>query len=276
MTMKMNANMVHGASLASTSRRAELLYRIGYCCHGFIHVVIGFLALTLALGEGGELTGPKGALAAISRQPFGKFMLLVLGLGMLGYVAWRFAQAFGNLDHERKDWKGTAKRIGQAVSGVIYLTFAFIALRGFATGHMASSNESSLSADILGLPGGSWLLIAIGVAVAVTGIQQIIKGIRETFMAEVDQRQMSAKESKLLRTSGKIGLPARGVVLCIVGYLFMKTGWQHQPRETGTKGALETLMGEPYGITVLAIIAIGFIAYGVHCFIASRYRHFVA
>jgi hypothetical protein len=273
--MKMSSHIAGEAASATQSHRAELLYRVGFSCHGFVHLVIGCLALSLALGEGGALIGPKGALGTIGRQPFGAFMLLILGLGMLGYVAWRFAQAFGNLDHERPSGKSVVKRIGQAASGFIYLSFAWLALRAVFTGAVVKDNESSLSAKVLDLPGGSYILIAIGIVVAVTGLQQIAAGIRERFMTEVDQRAMSARESAVLRMAGKFGLPARGVVLGIIGYLLAKTGWHHRPRNTGTKGALETLMGEPYGTTVLALIAIGFIAYAVYCFIASRYRHFV-
>lgn len=269
------SNLQYNAAGAATSRSAEILYRIGYACHGVVHLIIGYLALALALGEGGRVTGPKGALATIGQQPFGKFMLLVLGLGMLGYVAWRFAQAFGNLDHEEKSWKSVAKRIGQAASGVIYLSFAYFAIRAFFTGAIGSDGGSSISAQILNYPGGSTILMAIGLVVAVTGIQQIYKGFTEKFLKETQQDAMTPEEEKVLRYSGKIGLPARGVTLVIVGYLLIRTGVEHRPRETGTKGALQLLMEQPYGGTVLAVVAAGFIAYAVYCFLAARHQRFV-
>ncbi len=73
------------------SQSLDLLARLGFAGKGCLYGVIGLLAFLAAIGEGGRITGADGALRAILSQPFGHALLLVLGIGMFGYAAWRMA-----------------------------------------------------------------------------------------------------------------------------------------------------------------------------------------
>ena len=55
----------------------EKLARFGYAAKGVVYAVIGILALQLASGQGGEATGPEGALSTIGQQPFGRTPLAI-------------------------------------------------------------------------------------------------------------------------------------------------------------------------------------------------------
>src|SRR5438105_15640154 len=67
--------------------------RIGYAAHGVVYALIGILALQAAFGIGGDVTDVEGALVRIIAAPFGRFLLRVVALGLVGYAAWRFVQA---------------------------------------------------------------------------------------------------------------------------------------------------------------------------------------
>src|SRR5262249_52871802 len=68
----------------------ELLARLGYAAKGLIYVIIGVLAVRVAIGDGGKTTDNRGALQAIYHQPFGQFLLGVVVVGLIGYALWCF------------------------------------------------------------------------------------------------------------------------------------------------------------------------------------------
>src|SRR3954447_9044474 len=88
------------ASLASGSVKAEAetwavrLGRLGFAARGFVYIMLGVLATRAAFGVGGKVTDKQGAVQEMEKLPFGTFVLWVVGIGLLGYIGWRFAQAF--------------------------------------------------------------------------------------------------------------------------------------------------------------------------------------
>ena len=91
--------------------------RIGYVTKGVVYVLIGTLALAVALRSGGETTDSEGALAAVLSKRYGAFLTAVIGCGLSSYALWRFIQ--GVLDTEKKgsDLKGIFIRLGYCSSG---------------------------------------------------------------------------------------------------------------------------------------------------------------
>jgi hypothetical protein len=67
----------------------------------------------------------KGVLVAIYVQPFGKFLLIVMGVGLAAYALWCAVRAVLNVEHVKDDAKGIAQRLGY---GAVFLTYAGLAL----------------------------------------------------------------------------------------------------------------------------------------------------
>ena len=85
----------------------------------------------------------KGALQAIASKPGGSVVLWLMVLGFLAYAAWRFSEAaFGRRD-ETDEKKRTAKRLGSAANGAIYLSFAVLAFRTVTSGPLAAAVRTS-------------------------------------------------------------------------------------------------------------------------------------
>jgi hypothetical protein len=106
-----------------------LLARAGFAAKGIVYVVIGALAARAAFGSGGETTDQRGALRAIAEGPFGKLALLIIGVGLLGYMAWRLAAAATDAEGEGDDPTSVAKRLGQAARGLAYGALGVAAIR---------------------------------------------------------------------------------------------------------------------------------------------------
>ncbi|HLZ63416.1 MAG TPA: DUF1206 domain-containing protein, partial [Ktedonosporobacter sp.] len=74
----------------ATSTWMSRLARFGYATKGVVYLIIGGLAVQLAIGHGGSATDQHGALQTIYDQPFGKFLLAIVALGLLGFALWCF------------------------------------------------------------------------------------------------------------------------------------------------------------------------------------------
>jgi hypothetical protein len=71
--------------------------------------MIGARAVRAAAGPH-QPTDPRGALRTVVRQDFGELLLAALGVGLMAYAVWRFAQAWWDLDHKGRSPTGLAVR----------------------------------------------------------------------------------------------------------------------------------------------------------------------
>ncbi len=103
----------------------ETLARFGYVAKGFVYAAIGILALLAAFSVGGgETTDTTGALNAIARQPFGQILLILIAVGLVGYVIWRLIEAIQDPENKGTDAKGIFARLGYLLSGLAYIGVA--------------------------------------------------------------------------------------------------------------------------------------------------------
>ena len=112
--------------MVDKSEKFRWLVRLGYAARGVVYVVIGVLAVKLALGDGGKTTDQQGALGTIAQQPFGKVLLTLVAVGLLGYAAWRLLRAALGGTQGHDDLKD---RVDGAVSGISYAILFLAATR---------------------------------------------------------------------------------------------------------------------------------------------------
>ncbi len=247
--------------------------RIGFASIAVVYMTIGFLALLLAVGKGGDAVDQRGAIDTLERLPGGKVLLLVIALGMAGYALWRVLQGAMDLEEKGKKAKGIALRIGYIASGVAYASLAVYTLRVFGGGGSQGDAGKGFSEWLLAHDSGAVILGAIGFAVIGWGVWHFVKAHKEKFMRHVKTSEMSADEQTWMRRVGKLGLSARGVVLITLGILAIKEARYHDSDEVqGIDGALRELASQPYGAYILGVVAAGLIAYGLYWAFNTRYR----
>lgn len=254
----------------------ERLARLGYTAKGIVYAIIGVLAVQAAFGTGGKTTDQKGALGAIAAQPFGKFLLALIALGLIGYVIWRFIEAVQDPEHKGNDAEGLAKRLGAGISGIIYASLALSAIR-LAMGSSASSSNSNSTQDwtarLMSQPFGQWLVGLGGALVIGLGFYQFYKAYKAKFRKHLKLQEMSPTEETWATRLGRFGVAARGVVFVITGFFLLQAARQSNPNQArGLDGALQSLAQQPYGPWLLGIVALGLVAYGIHMGVQARYR----
>lgn len=264
-----------GAERAASGDKMEKLARAGYLTKGIVYAIIGVLAFQAAIGSGGQTSGSRGAIRQIAEQPFGQILLILTAIGLLGYAAWRFIQAIKDPEGKGSDGEGIVKRIGFAISGLIYLFLSFYAASivfGWSTGG-SGGGQQAWTAKLLAQPFGQWLVGIVGAIVIGVGFYQFYKAYKAKFMDKYKTGEMSQAERTWAERAGRFGLSARGVVFCIIGIFLIQAAIQADPSETrGLGGVLQTLAQQPYGPWLLGLVALGLIAYAVHCIAQSRYR----
>lgn len=106
---------------------AQLLGRIGMACYGLVHLVLAYLALQVAFGNG-EQADQKGALQEIGSKAFGQVLLWVLALGLVLFGLWQFMMAAVGYTWV-SGGKRTRKRIGAGARGVVVIALGFSAFK---------------------------------------------------------------------------------------------------------------------------------------------------
>ena len=144
------------AQKMANSPLMETLTRVGYGARGLIYITMGLLAVQVALGKGGALASPQGAIAAIGKQPAGLVLLWVILVGIIAYALWGVVRAvFDPLD-KGHDLKGLLARLGFLVSAFGYAILVWPTY-GYITGASQTANGSQtqkLIATVMAMPWG--------------------------------------------------------------------------------------------------------------------------
>ncbi|MCJ8166318.1 DUF1206 domain-containing protein [Pontibacter sp. E15-1] len=251
--------------------------RAGLSAKGVVYCLVGIIAFMAAFEFGGKSTkeaGKSGIFRFILEQPFGKWMLGVVALGLACYVIWRFIQALQDTNSQGSDAKGIAKRLRYAFSGFVYGGLAFVAAKlALGNGGGDSDSRQTLVRELLQQPFGQWLVGILAVGTMLTGVHQIYFGYSEKYKKSISSSGLKSDvEHKMIR-AGKVGYIARGVVWLVIGYLFLKAAMQSNPNKAGgSSSAFAFLEDASYGSYLLGAVALGLICYGVFMFMRAKYQ----
>src|SRR4051794_5840176 len=144
----------------------ERLGRLGLTARGVVYCLVGLLAIQVASGHR-QKPDKDGALETLARQPLGKVLLVALAVGFAGYAAWRLTKAAVGAGEGGKqrgdDAPGLAKRIGDVIAGLIYVSLFATAVRlilkhSGEPSKGGSQQEQGWTAKLLEHSWGPWLV----------------------------------------------------------------------------------------------------------------------
>jgi plastocyanin domain-containing protein len=264
---------------AASSRWITILARLGYGAKGVVYLIIGWLAIQVAIGAGGKTTDQRGALQVISEQPFGKFLLALVIIGLIGFAIWCFLQAWFDTEGKGNNIKGIIGRLGYAITGISYAILAFGAFQlvtrtgtGSATKSTTTSTQD-VTAQLLNHSWGVVAVVILGLIVIGVALYMFAKAYTAKFQRRLQLTGLSAQLRRGVIFLGRFGYAALGVVFSIIGLFLIVAAVQHNPHEAkGLDTALRTLAQQPFGPLLLGIVALGLVAYGVYSFVEARYR----
>ncbi|MDJ0334036.1 DUF1206 domain-containing protein [Salinibacterium sp. G-O1] len=250
-----------------SSDALHFLARAGFAVNGLVHIMIGLIAFGVATGTGGQ-ADQSGALSQIAANPGGTAILWVAAVALAALGFWLILGAFLLPSSDPK--KKVVHFLSEAGKGVAYLAVAGTAVT-FALGGSSSSERDvdTLSAQLIAAPGGILVLWAIALVVFGVGVYFVTKGVKRRFIDDIDLP--SGKAGKPIVILGVVGYVAKGIALAFMGILLGIAAFRTDPSQAaGLDGSLKTLAELPLGQVILGIIGLGFMAYGVYCFVRAR------
>lgn len=258
------------ARAVSNSGPYRLLVTVGLVSYGVVHLLIGWLAVRLALGVRGTDASQQGAIQQLAATPMGGTLLWVVAAGFATLVTWHLMAAL--IGHrEFQDGKRTRKRLGSALRAVVHAGLAATAVTQALSGRGSGDGGTrSASAVLLKLPAGQVIALLIGLAVIGYGVRQVVKAATKRFNDDL-VTPLSGVPARLTQA----GFVGRGIAIAVIGVLFAWAALAADPRKaTGFDGALRTILSQPYGPILLVVVAIGIACYGIYCFFWAGHAKF--
>src|SRR5580698_7749637 len=144
------------ARRASHSPAAHFLARAGLTARGVIYILVGWVALLVALGQSSREADQQGALQLLADKPYGLVSLWLLGVGFAAYALWRLSEAAFGVTGEPPGAGPRLISLGRAViyAGFAYLTFTVIS----GSQHSQSRQQQDMTATAMQHTAGRWLV----------------------------------------------------------------------------------------------------------------------
>ncbi|MGE5335689.1 MAG: DUF1206 domain-containing protein [Nitrososphaerota archaeon] len=265
------------AKAAATSPWFTPLARLGYAAKGIVYLIMGLLALSAALGGGARPTDQKGVFQTMLEHPFGRLLLIVVTVGLVGYAVWSLCQGILDVDGKGTSAKGIVTRVGYAVVGIVYLSLAFgafnLVMGSGSAGKSSDATTRDFTAQLLSKPLGVALVVLAGLGALVIAAVLFYRAWKADFESLIYPKELGQKGKDLLVTLGRVGYAALGVVFVEISVFLVVAAFRHDPgKAQGLGGALRVLAQQPFGRVLLALVALGLIAYGIYSVGSARYR----
>ncbi len=261
----------YGTRRAAGSGPIDLLARFGLVARGIIYVIIGAIAVMLALGAARHEPDRAGALEAIASKPFGYILLWIITIGFGGLALWKIVQAAVARLNPTEAYR--LKAAGSAIGYTIACITTYWFVRFGRVPASSDTTSRDLTATVMSHSGGQLLVLIVGVIAVVAGIYMVIQAFRLDFTRYLRMGWMSRRTQDTVVTLGRFGYAARGVIVFLIGLTLVAAAASYDPaKATGVDGALRTIAGWPFGPILLILVALGLIAFGVLSFFEAKWR----
>ena len=259
--------------------------RLGLVCRGTVYLLVGYLALRLAIathGRGGAPASSAGAVQAVTEPAWGRVLLVLLVAGLGAYAltqlveaAFRPARATGTMGRWRQ----------RAVSSwgfLVYSVFCVSTARLLAetppkqTAQSEQRQDVGMTAALLRSGWGRLLIVLVGILVVAGGLEAGRRAVRLNFRERFTVEHMSRALAIITRALGAFGCAARAVVFVLVGVFLVKAAVLSSAKQTkGLDAIFRSVAGAAYGSWLLGLLASGILCYGLYCLVEARYRDLI-
>jgi hypothetical protein len=263
----------------SAGRRAagspvlHALARTGLAVRGLLYVIIGVLAIRIAVGRPRQQADQDGALRTLAGTSLGSVLLWLVVAGFAGLALWQLAGAIYGLPGA--NGRKPVKRLAALGRALLYVVSAYVTLKyALGAGAPQSGNQQpvDLTAAALRHPGGQLLVIIIGAALTAGGGWLAWRAWRRDFLDDLQTGRMRARTRRTVERLGLAGETARGIIFVTVGIFLITAAVRSQPSQAkGIDSALRVLAATPAGPWLLAVVAIGLVMFGLYSCCQARW-----
>ncbi|WP_053386494.1 DUF1206 domain-containing protein [Leucobacter japonicus] len=265
----MDDRLQHAARATEQRRAFRVLARGGYVASGLVHALIGALAISVVVRSGAAEADQVGALSAIAGIPLGFAALWVVAALLFALGVFHVVHGFAlDLSSRRKRW---GRRLAEWGQGIAFCVMGGISV-AVALGARPDPDETAQQASrgLLTFPGGSVMLVIVGIGVAVVGGAWVWMGISRSFRKQMTLPHSAAGHA--IAGLGTVGFVGKGAALLTVGGVLALAGLERDSTSAGALDAAITSLSKlPGGNVAIVLIGVGFLAYGLFCQFRARF-----
>lgn len=253
-------------------KRTFIHYLPVYGCiaTGIIYAAIGVIAILsfLKIRQGGA--DESSMLAILDEYVIGKIFICLILLGTLCYIIWRFYETIKDPYGYGKGMKGLTRRTGIALSTIADILIVYAAIRVLlGISHIQPDGQPQEEREMVRnmlQNHGKWLIISIGSVYLATAVIQLLYGITRGYRERVDIEHFSFLIRNTIHVLAWVGYFARGIILGIIGFFFVKAGVAENPGYIVNTDKAFDFIGDHVGHVYFILVAIGTICYGLFMF----------
>ena len=272
------------AIAAGTSGRwLRAVSRFGLVSRAVVYLLVGYLALRLALaihGRAAEPVSGAGAVQEAARHSWGQASLVLLAAGFAGYALTQLVEAIFRPRHAGNRFSRWRQRALSTWGCLLYSAFCVstIALllafkRPAGTARSEHLQDTEVTATLLRTLAGRLVLFLVGSVVVVAGVELGRRSIRLTFQERFTTQLRPRLFGTTVRALGSLGCLARAAVCLLVGAFILKAAVLGNPGDSkGLDETFRSVARSGYGAISVAALAIGLFSYGLYCLLEARYR----
>lgn len=217
---------------------------------------------------GGGTLNSEGVFQTVAGQPVvGEALLVLLAAGLAAYSMWRSVQVITDIDDHGNDLKGMAIRAFFAVSAVVYMALAVVAIST-----LLGSSDGGSKDPITWLMSHEWGKWVVGVGGSVViglGIAQLYRAWHAKFEKRM---KIPSWARSWVRSVSRAGLVTRGIAFAVSGSLAIAIAVGFNAETGGTSRVLEVARDNNWGAVPLGLMALGLICFGLYGFFMSAWR----
>ena len=196
--------------------------RLGLVCRGMVYVLVGFLALRLALAAHRGTAAPASAAGAVQEAVgpgWGRVTLVLLVAGLGAYALTQLIEAVFRPSRATGAMGAWRQRAVSSWGCLLYLAFCLSTARLVAgtpapqTAQSEQRQDTDLTAVLLHTGWGRALLVLVGVLAVAGGVEIGRRSVRLDFRERFTAEHMPRALALLTRALGGFGCLARAVVV---------------------------------------------------------------
>ncbi|MBT0585415.1 DUF1206 domain-containing protein [Alteromonas oceanisediminis] len=253
----------------------KVIGRTGYAAKAVVYFVLGILIIYAALSLGStENITKKSVFQEVLNSPFGYASLFTLTGGLGCYVVWRLVQ--GTLNPSGLDMSKTTDVVHRGfyfVSAIAYSFVTYVALETLL--NLKSEEGSGQSFNIDEILQETWITVGMCLVSTLIILYATIQ-FKHAFKRDFTDKfvdSMPHSRVKIVKLMGSMGFSARGVVYTLIGVLSINASiYAGADKPSGLSEALSTLMQQPYGKWLVAVVGVGMLGFSIFCGLEGRYR----
>ncbi|MGV3656973.1 MAG: DUF1206 domain-containing protein [Chitinophagaceae bacterium] len=238
---------------------------------GIIYTAIGVIAILsfFNLKQGGADEGSL--LAYLNDYLAGRILIWIILLGTISYFIWRIYESIKDPYEYGSGAKGIITRTGIALSAIpdgliAYSAITILLGQSSIQEDGQPQEQRQMAEQVLNQGWGDWLMVTIGVIVMATAVVQLVYGLTNGYRERIDIAHFSAGAKKTIHALSWAGYVARGIIISIIGFFFIKGGLQHNAQQIVNTDKAFDFIGDHVGHAYFIIVALGTICYGLFMF----------